>query len=138
MEPCRTSSSRPSSTDSVSPTKVRRYGAQDSVTQLGATGSASAKAVKLNCQRTSVSVILPIYNLEPYLDDAFSSLLAQVHRPIEVSVWDDGSNDSSVVITEKWLAKLRTAGFTTVFGKKGLAAGPSGCGPAKNRAVTYV
>ena len=43
----------------------------------------------------SVSVIIPLYNKRPYLDDCFESLLNQSTKPYEIIVADDGSTDGS-------------------------------------------
>lgn len=42
-----------------------------------------------------VSVILPIYNVAPFLDDAFQSLINQTLENIEIIAVDDGSTDDS-------------------------------------------
>ena len=42
-----------------------------------------------------VSVILPIYNVAPYLDEAFQSLLSQTLSDIEIIAVNDGSTDNS-------------------------------------------
>lgn len=42
-----------------------------------------------------VSVILPIYNVAPYLDEAFQSILSQTLSEIEVIAVNDGSTDNS-------------------------------------------
>lgn len=52
-----------------------------------------------------VSVILPIYNVAPYLDAAFQSLLAQTLRDIEVIAVNDGSTDCSQKIIDYYAAK---------------------------------
>lgn len=48
----------------------------------------------------TVSVIIPVYNGEPYLPDALDSALAQIPAPFEVLVVDDGSTDRSAVLAE--------------------------------------
>ena len=52
-----------------------------------------------------VSVILPIYNVAPYLEEAFNSLLNQSLREIEVIAVDDGSTDNSMDIIKKYQQK---------------------------------
>lgn len=51
-----------------------------------------------------VSVILPIYNVAPYLDDAFQSLLSQTLSDIEIIAVNDGSTDNSQEIIDKYVA----------------------------------
>ena len=50
-----------------------------------------------------VSVILPIYNVAPYLDDTFNSLLKQSMTDFEVIAVNDGSTDDSQKIVEKYV-----------------------------------
>ena len=49
-----------------------------------------------------VSVILPIYNVAPYLDDAFQSLINQSLKEIEIIAVNDGSTDDSEEIIKKY------------------------------------
>ncbi len=63
----------------------------------------SELAVKANrpdkaASETSVSVIVPIYNVEEYLDDCLNSIRAQQHAFLEILVVDDGSPDRSAEI----------------------------------------
>ena len=49
-----------------------------------------------------VSVILPIYNVAPYLDETFKSLIQQSLRDIEIIAVNDGSTDDSEIIIKKY------------------------------------
>lgn len=45
-----------------------------------------------------VSILLPVFNGEPFLGAALASLLAQTHRDFEIIAIDDGSTDGSLAI----------------------------------------
>ena len=45
--------------------------------------------------RALVSVIVPIYNVEKYLDQCLSSIEAQTHKEIEIICINAGSTDRS-------------------------------------------
>jgi glycosyltransferase involved in cell wall biosynthesis len=49
-----------------------------------------------------VSVILPIYNVAPYLDETFLSLINQSLKEIEIIAVNDGSTDHSQDIIKKY------------------------------------
>jgi glycosyltransferase involved in cell wall biosynthesis len=52
-----------------------------------------------------ISVILPVYNGAPYLDEAIVSILKQTHDNFELIVINDGSTDESLEILEKYAAQ---------------------------------
>ena len=52
-----------------------------------------------------VSVIIPVYNAEKYLEQCLESLLNQTLKEIEIICVDDGSEDRSVEIIEKFSEK---------------------------------
>ena len=43
-----------------------------------------------------ISVILPIYNVEPYLERAVDSIIKQTYRNIEIIIINDDSTDRSL------------------------------------------
>lgn len=45
-----------------------------------------------------LSVIIPVYNLEKYIDKCLDSLLAQTYSNLEIIVVNDGSTDKSLSI----------------------------------------
>lgn len=49
-----------------------------------------------------VSVIIPVYNGEKYLEEAIESVLVQKLKPLEIIVVDDGSEDRTKIITKKF------------------------------------
>ena len=55
----------------------------------------------------SFSVIVPIYNVEPYLRQCLDSILAQTFSDFELLLIDDGSPDSCCAICDEYAAKDR-------------------------------
>lgn len=51
-----------------------------------------------------ISIIIPIYNSERYLNDCIDSILHQTYSNIELILINDGSTDNSGVICEKYSA----------------------------------
>lgn len=49
-----------------------------------------------------ISVIIPVYNVEAYLETCLRSILLNTYRELEVICVDDGSTDSSPAILRKW------------------------------------
>ena len=52
-----------------------------------------------------ISVILPVYKVEKYLDRCLQSITDQTYRNLEIILVDDGSPDSSGAICDAWAAK---------------------------------
>lgn len=53
-------------------------------------------------QTPTVSVIVPIYNVEDYLEECLDSILSQTLQNIEVICVNDGSTDSSLEIIQRY------------------------------------
>ena len=49
-----------------------------------------------------ISVIVPIYNSEKYLNQCLTSLVKQTYSDLEIILVNDGSTDSSMNICEKF------------------------------------
>ena len=52
-----------------------------------------------------VSVIVPIYNVENYLDRCIESILGQTFTDYELILVDDGSLDNCGIICDEWKKK---------------------------------
>lgn len=52
-------------------------------------------------ENPKVSIVIPVYNTEKYLQRCIDSLLAQTYKNIEFIFVDDGSKDNSFSILEK-------------------------------------
>ena len=52
-----------------------------------------------------ISVIVPVYNVEKYLEECVESVLAQTYTDIEIILVDDGATDSSGQICDRYAEK---------------------------------
>ena len=55
-------------------------------------------------QILKVSIIIPVFNVEKFIDECFQSILAQEHTNLEVIIVDDGSLESSSLICDSYVA----------------------------------
>ncbi len=76
-----------------------------------------------------VSVVVPIYNVEKYLDRCVESIVNQTYKQLEIIMIDDGSTDRSSEICEKW---KRQDDRIIVIHKKN-----QGLGMARNTGLDY-
>jgi glycosyltransferase involved in cell wall biosynthesis len=53
-------------------------------------------------QQPIISVIMPVYNAELYLEEAINSIISQTFKNFEFIIIDDGSSDDSLKIIQKY------------------------------------
>ena len=53
-------------------------------------------------QNETISIIIPVYNVERYLDRCIQSVVQQTHRKTEIILVNDGSSDRSPDICRDW------------------------------------
>lgn len=53
-------------------------------------------------ENSLISVIVPIYKVEEYLDECVSSIVAQRYHNLEIILVDDGSPDNCPLMCEEW------------------------------------
>lgn len=58
-----------------------------------------------NEERWLVSIIVPVYNVETFLEECVQSILAQTYRCFELLLVDDGSSDGSGAICDRFAAE---------------------------------
>ena len=81
----------------------------------------------------AVSVIIPMYNAEKYLDDCLNSVLAQTFQDFEVIVVDDCSTDNSVAVVESYREQFGGRMTLTSLEKNSGNAGYT----ARNKGFTF-
>lgn len=52
-----------------------------------------------------VTIVLPVYNVEPYLDRCISSVVKQTCEDLDIILVDDGSTDNCPAICDTWAKK---------------------------------
>lgn len=55
-----------------------------------------------------LSVIIPVYNVEEYIERCLESIIAQLSSNIEIILVDDGSTDYSGKICDEYASKYET------------------------------
>ena len=53
----------------------------------------------------AISIIMPVYNSEKYIEKTINSILSQSYSNFELLLIDDGSKDESGMICDKYAAK---------------------------------
>lgn len=66
-----------------------------------------ANPLERNHRSPLVSVIIPTYNGEAFLEDAIDSVLGQTYSPMECVVVDDGSTDRTPAVIEAYRGSVR-------------------------------
>lgn len=51
---------------------------------------------------TLISIIVPVYNVEKYINRCVSSLVKQTYKNLEILLIDDGSTDDSLYLCNQW------------------------------------
>ena len=72
-----------------------------------------------NTNNELVSVIVPVYKAEPYLDRCVASILAQTYPNLEVILVDDGSPDNCPALCDAWAQ--RDARIRVIHKKNGIS-----------------
>lgn len=92
-----------------------------------------SESTTMNRETPQISIVVPVYNAVPYLEETVCSLLAQTFSDFEVLLVDDHSNDGSLALAERLAeADPRISAFQ-VGQRCGGPAGPRNAGVAAAR-----
>lgn len=66
---------------------------------------------------TDVSIIIPVYNGDKWIDDCLRSVETQnFNGKLEVSIFNDGSTDGTLSKLEEWRETLREKSISVTIG----------------------
>ncbi|MGD6831881.1 glycosyltransferase family 2 protein [Sutcliffiella halmapala] len=85
-----------------------------------------------------ISIIVPVYNTEKYLRQCFDSLINQTFRDIEIIAVNDGSQDGSIEILNKYKEKDKRIVVLDLENQGPSGARNSGLEEAKGEFVMFV
>lgn len=85
-----------------------------------------------------VSIIVPIYNLESYIEQSVRSLLAQSYQNVEIILVDDGSRDNSLSIIKHLAASDSRIVYTSQPNGGAAKARNTGLSLATGKYITFV
>lgn len=74
-----------------------------------------------------LTIVVPVYNVEKYIEKTLFSLCNQTYRNLEILLIDDGSSDGSLAICKEWANKDTRI---KVYEQEN-----SGVGPTRNRGI---
>ena len=85
-----------------------------------------------------VSIIIPIYNSEDFLDSCIESIINQNYKDFELILIDDGSKDNSWNICQQWVGKDCRINIYRQDNKGASSARNLGLDVAKGEWILYV
>ncbi len=88
------------------------------------------KPVTQTARSLKVSVVIPFYGVEAYIEDCIKSVLSQDHKDLEIIFVDDQSTDNTRLIVERYMQKDPRISLITHEVNQGL-------GPARNTGVKH-
>lgn len=56
-------------------------------------------------EKDLITVVVPVYNVEKYLDKCVKSIINQTYKNLEIILVDDGSTDKSGILCDEWEKK---------------------------------
>lgn len=86
-----------------------------------------------------VTVIMPVYNAERYMEQSIESIIAQTYQKWELLIVDDGSTDSSVQIMQEYCSRDRRIQMILSTSNEGVASARNkGIQTAKGEYIAFL
>ena len=89
-------------------------------------------------KQSLVSIIVPTYNAEQYLDECVSSLLDQTYSNIEIILINDGSSDRTEAKCMEWAARSNKVIYHKQANRGPAASRNKGFSLSKGKTVMFV
>lgn len=87
---------------------------------------------------TKISIIVPVYNVEEYIEKCLNSLVNQTLKEIEIIVVNDGTKDNSQKIIDKFVKKYKNV-FSYIKENEGLSVARNfGVKKAKGEYIAFL
>lgn len=88
-----------------------------------------------------ISIVVPVYNAEKYLERCLESLVSQIYSPLEIILVNDGSTDLSGAICDRYASKCEAGCKVTVIHQQNTGASiarKNGIAASKGEYITFV
>ena len=96
-------------------------------------------ATEVNKSEPILSIIVPVYNVEKYLDTCLTSLVNQTVDNYEILVINDGTKDNSQEIIDRYVAEYPDTVFSYIKENGGLSdARNYGLEKARGKYIAFI
>ena len=92
----------------------------------------------MKSDETLISVIVPVYNGQDYLENCIRSIEAQTYGNLEIIIVNDGSTDATSVVCDRIKLSYDNVQVLTLVGEGVSAARNTGIDAAKGDLITFV
>ena len=92
----------------------------------------------METKKTLISIIVPVYNTEKYIERCLDSIMKQDYPNFEVILVNDGSTDESGIIIQKYKEKYKNISYIKQENKGVGAARNAGIKVAKGDYISFV
>jgi glycosyltransferase involved in cell wall biosynthesis len=84
--------------------------------------------MELQLNKALISIVVPVYNVEPYIRKTFESVIRQTSKDYELIIVDDGSTDNSFKEIQRIVTTVKTGNIHVIRKKNGGVSSARNCG----------